>query len=84
MIGPSMPEENIKTQTLFDLALEIADSNAGSTIKCNCVPVTLDGDCWYDTEPEKDELSAEIEYCELRGLLVRHPKHLHYVQTLEP
>jgi len=70
------------------LAIEIADIAGPSELESLLTPVEWAGDTWYDLdsidEDEKTELAGVIEYCELRGLLIRHPDSPQYIQTLEP
>jgi hypothetical protein len=70
------------------LALEIADDAAPCELESNCVPVSIDGDAFYDldslNEDEKHALAGIIRYCELRGLIKRHPEQPNLFQTLEP
>ena len=70
------------------LALEIADDVAPEFITSDLIPVSQDDDVWYDLDSATDDFKAAIagclRYCELRGLIMHHPKRHNLIQTLEP
>ncbi len=70
------------------LALEVADCAAPAYWESSCMPVEVDGGSWYDLDSldddERAELAGVIRYCELRGLMQRHPEKPNLFQTLEP
>ena len=70
------------------LAMEIADDAAPEFITSGLVPVSQGDDVWYDLNSASEDFKANIEgslrYCELRGLIKRHPELPNLIQTLEP
>jgi hypothetical protein len=71
------------------MAFDIADKAAPELIVSDAIPVTIDGETWYDLDTNSGECSVrrdcklEIEYCERRGLFRHHPRMRHLVQPLE-
>lgn len=69
---------------VFADAIEIADECARSDIECNCglTPTTAPG--YYDStdhDPEDtDNIIQALRYLDARGLVERHPQHVHLVR----
>ena len=88
ILAQSDTPESSALYEVLTLALEIADNNAPGVLEANCCHEELGDDWWYDlgslSEEELTEFSGEVRYCELRGLIKRHPEHPNLFQTLEP
>ena len=75
------------------LAVELADELSFSSIDSQCRTEFVDGAQWADLDTQssfdprytvEEAFPDEIRYCELRGLLRRHPERPNLVQEIEP
>jgi hypothetical protein len=82
------------TEATAILAIAIADKCAPSTIITAAKPVDVDGEPWYDINPDRGpsldalddiiaQFATELEYCDARKLLERHPTRHNLVREVE-
>lgn len=71
---------------ILHLAIELADCVAARALSENCRSVYVAGGNWHDldTAPAAAELTMEVEYLSLRGLLVRYPDDPRLVRVVWP